>query len=103
MDATSITALTGLFVALGGGVGFLIKRADTRRQANEVLLIAHLTTELAKKEAELVRKEQTIKYLRAAYDICHQDGAAWREQLIANDVTPMPERWSPLPPQEDVL
>lgn len=100
MDATSITALTGLLVAIGGGVGFLIKRADTRRQANEALLIAHLTKELAKKEAELLQKEATIRYLRTAYDICHQDASAWREQLIANDITPFPDRWSPLPRQE---
>lgn len=100
MDATSITALTGLLVALGGAVGFFIKRADARRQANEVQLIAHLTKELAKKEAELAAKEATIRYLRAAYDICHQDGAAWREQLIANDILPHPERWTPLPKQE---
>lgn len=100
MDANSIAALTGLLVAIGGGVGFLIKRADTRRQANEALVIAHLTKELAKKEAELIQKELTIRYLRRIYDICHQDATAWREQLIANDINPEPAQWSPLPQQE---
>ncbi|MFJ7748720.1 hypothetical protein ACIQXM_02045 [Arthrobacter sp. NPDC097144] len=93
MDPTFLTALTGLFVAAGTGIGFLIKRADTRRQANEALLIAHLQKELAKKDKEIGR-------LKDAVDIRTQDGTSWREQLLEHDIKPKPEHWTPLPKEE---
>lgn len=93
MDPTLLTALTGLFVASGGGVGFLIKRADTRRKSNEDALIAHLKAELEKARADNAR-------LAAAVEVRTADGAAWREQLIANDITPKPQHWTPLPKED---
>lgn len=93
MDPTFITALTGLFVASGGAVGFFIKRADTRRQANEAALIAHLQKELEKKSAELKRLNDIV-------EIRTQDGTRWREQLIKNDIKPEPEHWTPLPKED---
>lgn len=93
MDPTFITALTGLFVASGGAVGFFIKRADARRQANESALIAHLRKELESKAAE-------IKRLRESVEIRTQDGTAWREQLIENDIDPKPRTWTPLPKED---
>lgn len=93
MDPTFITALTSLFVASGGGVGFFIKRADNRRKANEDALIEHLKGELTKARAE-------IAILTESVEVRTSDGAAWREQLIANDITPKPERWTPLPKED---
>lgn len=93
MDPTFITALTGLFVASGTAVGFFIKRADTRRQANEAALIAHLKAEVAKAEARAARLAEIVE-IRTA------DGTSWREQLIANDIKPKPEHWTPLPKED---
>ena len=93
MDPTFITALTGLFVASGGAVGFFIKRADTRRQANEAALIAHLKAELEKERARAARLAEIV-------EIRTMDGTSWREQLIANDIKPKPEHWTPLPKED---
>lgn len=93
MDPTFITALTGLFVASGGGIGFFIKRADTRRKANEDALIAHL-------KAELERERDRNALLSESLDIRTQDGISWQAQLIANGITPKPEHWTPLPKED---
>ena len=93
MDPTFLTALATLFATTGAGVGFLIKRADTRRQANESLLIAHLQKELERKVVELKRLNEIV-------EIRTQDGTSWREQLIKNDIKPEPEHWTPLPKED---
>lgn len=90
MDPTFITAAGTFIVAVGGATGgavaFFIKRADKRREENEARLLAHLTKELA--------------YWKEVAAIRQKDATAWREQLIANDITPTPADWTPLPTEE---
>lgn len=93
MDPTFITALTGLFVASGGAVGFFIKRADTRRQTNEAALITHL-------KAELERERLKNALLSESLSIRTADGESWRDQLLEHDIKPIPERWTPLPKED---
>lgn len=93
MDPTFLTALTGLFVASGGGIGFFIKRADARRQANEDALIAHLKGELERERAKNILLTESLA-IRTA------DGECWRDQLLENDIKPKPERWTPLPKED---
>lgn len=93
MDPTLIVALTGLFVASGSGVGFFIKRADTRRKANEDALIDHLKAELARERDRSARLEEAL-------DIRTQDGLSWQAQLLANGITPKPEHPTPLPKED---
>ena len=93
VDPTFLTALTGLFVASGGAVGFFIKRADTRRQTNEAALIAHLTKELERERARSALLAESLE-IRTA------DGEGWRDQLLEHDIKPIPERWTPLPKED---
>lgn len=90
MDPATITAAGTFFVAVGtavgGGAAFFIRRADVRRKENETQLIAHLTKELA--------------HWKAVAAIRLKDATAWREQLIAHDIDPVPAEWSPLPTEE---
>ncbi|MCQ1951628.1 hypothetical protein NNX28_17050 [Arthrobacter sp. zg-Y859] len=98
MDPTLITA-TGTFIvavggATGGAVAFFIKRADRRREANEALVIAHLTSELAQRDQEIAR----LKELAASRE---SDGMNWWGQLKALGVEPNPRTWTPLPKDDD--
>ena len=90
IDPTLITAAGTFIVAVGGAAGaavaFFIKRADKRREENEARLLTHLTKELA--------------YWKQVAAIRLRDATAWREQLIANDITPTPADWTPLPTEE---
>lgn len=92
--AALITAVVPLLAAIGGGMAFLINRADKRRESNEALLIAHLNQQLAKKDKEIRQLRRENRVLRA-------DGTSWREQLIANDISPRPEHWTEIPEDPD--
>lgn len=85
-----ITASVSILTALGGGIAFLINRADKRRDRNEALLIEHLRDRVRQLEAQLAR-EQRIRHIVAA------DGRHWREQLIENDIKPEPADWTDIP------
>lgn len=85
--AALITAAVPLLAAIGGGLAFLINRADKRRQRNEDLLIEHLKRENRKLRREL----RSVK----------SNATSWREQLIANDIKPQPEHWTELPEDPD--
>lgn len=94
MDAGVITATTGfvgaivaLLGALGGGLAFLIRRADKKRETGEALMLEHLKAELRKAHRALA--------------IRTRDGNAWRDQLLRNDIEPEPAEWSPLPDERD--
>ncbi|WP_066303236.1 hypothetical protein [Arthrobacter luteolus] len=92
MDPAFLTALVPLLAAVGGGMAFLINRADKRRERNEALLIEHLKSQLQEKDKENRKLRRENKRLRA-------DGTCWREQLIANDIKPQPEHWTE--PEDD--
>lgn len=94
MDSGLITALTGLLLAIGGGVGFLIRRADKNREAREAMLIKNLEEQLKKSQLNERRLERINRMLRA-------DATAWREQLIRNDIEPEPIHWTPAPEEDE--
>lgn len=94
MDPAFLTALVPLLAAIGGGLAFLINRVDKRRERNEALLIEHLKTQLQEKDKENRKLRRENRRLRA-------DGTSWREQLIANDIKPVPEQWTKPPEDED--
>lgn len=90
MDPALLTALVPLLAAIGGGLAFLINRADKRRIRNEDLLIAHL-------ERQVLEKDRQIAQLRRELRTVKADATSWREQLIEHDIQPDPEKWSETP------
>jgi hypothetical protein len=101
VDAGVITASTGLIgsivtllACMGGGIAFLIRRADKKRELGEGLLLEHLKTQLANALAE-------NRWLQAVADLRYIDGNRWREQLLRSDQDPNPEDWTPLPPKPE--
>lgn len=100
MDAEAITASTGLIGAvvtllgaIGGGIAFLISRADKKREAGESRMIEHFKEQLRKSEAK-------NRWLERALTFRWNDGNAWREQLLRHDIEPEPKEWTPLPQEE---
>lgn len=88
MDSQIITAYTGLIGAvvallalIGGGISFVIRRADRRRESGETELVTHL------------RKQ--IRTLKRKLDAREADATAWKEQLLKNDIDPNPSHWTP--------
>jgi NAD dependent epimerase/dehydratase family enzyme len=102
VDAGVITATTGfigavvaLLGALGGGMAFLIRRADKKRETGEAMMVDHFKEQLRK-------AEQKNRWLNLALEIKTADGNAWREQLLRHDIEPEPDKWTAIPKLEDV-
>lgn len=91
MDLQWLVPLGTFLGVLGGGIGWLINRADKRREAREQALIATLKERIEELKATVRRLERKLSALR------HTAGK-WREQLIANDIEPAPAEW---PKDED--
>ncbi len=81
--AAIITAVGGALTVVGAGLGFLIKRADRKQKERETALKDD-------------RKER-IEELEAETRRLRRDATAWREQLIANDIKPVPADWTEAP------
>jgi hypothetical protein len=82
----------GTFLGIvGGGVGWLISRADKRRENREAMVIATLKERIDELKVLVRRLERKVSALRAT-------AGKWREQLIANDIKPDPPEW---PKDED--
>lgn len=109
MEPETITAITGAVTAAGLAAGFFIKRADSRRQRREELLIAHLTKQIEeinakhKEEVERMRADHAAEVHRLRGEILHErrlrhlvqkDATHWREQLIENHIDPDPADWT---------
>jgi len=88
--AAIITAVAPLLAVLGGGIAFLINRSDRKRKENEALLIEYQRQQIAALEKKLQRANRRLRLMEG-------DAKKWREQLVANDITPVPEEWSTLP------
>lgn len=86
MDATSITALTALLVAIGGGVGFLIKRADARADKRESEVVTILKERVTTLQTMLAEEEAAHRRIR------HVAGK-WRDQLHKASIEPDPSDW----------
>ena len=93
MDLQWLVPVTGLLGAIGTGVGFLISRADKRREAREGALIATLKEIIAELKGQKRRLERKVHMLR-------RTAGSWREQLIRHNITPDPEEW-PEDPEDD--
>jgi hypothetical protein len=95
---TASTALIGAVVALltavGGGLAFLIRRADKKREVGETRMITHIKTQLRNALAE-------IRWLQEVGDLRYKDGNKWREQLLRSHLDPKPEDWTALPPKPE--
>ena len=98
MDSQIITASTGLIGAvvallgaLGGGIAFLIRRADKKRETGELLLMNNLKSQLRDAKAK-------IRWLEQVNHLQQKDGTAWREQLLRHDIDPEPAEWTEWPP-----
>lgn len=83
--------LGGFLTVLGGGVAWLINRADKKRDAREAAVIQTL-----KDRIEELKK--TIASLRRKLAGRTRAGDRWREQLVANHIDPDPPEW----PEDDV-
>lgn len=86
MDATSITALTALLVACGGGVGFLIKRQDARADKRESEVVTILKDRVATLQGMHSREEAAHRRIRIV-------AGKWRDQLLQAGITPDPVDW----------
>lgn len=89
--AALIGAAATLLGALGGGLAFLVNRADKRREAGEALMINNLKTQIRDAKALIRWKDQIIQ-------LQQRDGTNWREQLIRANITPEPAEWTQWPP-----
>ncbi len=101
MDSQLITASTGfigaivaLLGALGGGLAFLIRRADKKRETGETLMLNNLKAQIRDAKARIRWQDQVIQIQR-------KDGTAWREQLLRHDIDPEPAEWTEWPAQPE--
>lgn len=79
MDAATITAVAGGLAVLGAGAKYLIDRMDRKRERREAAVEELLKALAAKAERR--------------YALLHATATKWREQLIANDIDPLPAEW----------
>ena len=87
MDLSWLGPLGGFLVTVvGGGIAFLVNRADKRRDAREAQVIQTL-----KDRIEELKK--TIAALRRKLEKRTRAGDRWREQLVAHDIRPDPAEW----------
>jgi hypothetical protein len=86
VDAGIITAIVAGLSAAGAGAWKLIDRADKKRERREVAVEELLKAQYAKAEAELARVKRYCSQIKSA-------AGKWREQLIANDIDPVPAEW----------
>jgi len=81
----------GAFLGIiGGGVGWLINRADKRREKREADVIQTLKDRIEELKAQLSRVTRRLNQRTRA-------GDRWREQLVAHDIKPDPDAW----PEDD--
>ena len=87
MDLSWLGPLGGFLVTVvGGGIAFLVNRADKRRDAREAQVIQTL-----KDRIEELKK--TIAALRRKLEKRTRAGDRWREQLVENHIKPDPAEW----------
>lgn len=91
MDLQWLGPLGAFLGVVGGGVAWIINRADKKRDKQEAELIQTLRDRI-----EELKK--TIAALRRKLSQRTRAGDRWRGQLLANDIKPDPEEW---PEDED--
>lgn len=90
MDLQWLIPLGGFLGIIGGGVGWLINRADKKRETREADVIQTLKDRIEELKAQLAKVTRQLKQRTRA-------GDRWREQLVAHDIKPDPDAW----PEDD--
>lgn len=90
MDFQWLVPLGGFLTVIGGGIGWLINRADKRREKREADVIQTLKDRIEELKAQLSRVTRRLNQRTRA-------GDRWREQLVAHDIKPDPDAW----PEDD--
>lgn len=90
MDLQWLIPLGGFLTVLGGGVGWLINRADKKRESREAAVIQTLKDRIE----ELLKK---LRWWERRDNRRTRAGDRWREQLVAHDIKPDPDEW----PEDD--
>lgn len=90
MDLQWLVPLGGFLGVVGGGVGWLINRADKKRESREAAVIQTLKDRIEELKAQLARVTRRLNQRTRA-------GDKWREQLVAHDIKPDPDAW----PEDD--
>lgn len=90
MDLQWLIPLGGFLTVVGGGVGWLINRADKKRESREAAVIQTLKDRIEELKAQLARVTRRLNQRTRA-------GDRWREQLVAHDIKPDPDAW----PEDD--
>lgn len=90
MDLQWLIPLGGFLGVVGGGVGWLINRADKKRESREAAVIQTLKDRIEELKAQLARVTRRLNQRTRA-------GDKWREQLVAHDIKPDPDAW----PEDD--
>lgn len=93
MDLQWLVPLGGFLTVVGGGIAWLVNRADKRRDAREAQVIQTLKDRVA----ELLKK---VQWWERRDDKRTRTGDKWREQLIENHIKPEPSEWPEDPPSE---
>ena len=86
MDLQWLVPLGTFLTVVGGGIAWLVNRADKRRDSREAEVIQTL-----KDRIEEMKK--TIASLRRKLSSRTRAGDRWREQLVAHDIKPDPAEW----------
>jgi len=90
VDLQWLAPLGGFLGVLGGGIAWLINRADKKRESREAAVIQTLKDRIEELKSQLSRVTRRLNQRTRA-------GDRWREQLVAHDIKPDPDAW----PEDD--
>lgn len=90
MDLQWLIPLGGFLTVIGGGIGWLINRADKRREKREADVIQTLKDRIEELKIQISKLTRRLNQRTRA-------GDRWREQLVENHIKPVPESW----PEDD--
>ena len=90
MDLQWLGALGTFLGVLGGGIAWLVNRADKRRDSREAEVIQTLKDRVKELQEQIAKLTRRLNKRTRA-------GDRWREQLVAHDIKPDPAEW----PEDD--
>jgi hypothetical protein len=86
VDLQWLTPLGAFLAVLGGGIAWLINRADKKRESREAAMIQTLKDRIEEMKATIARLTRKLNQRTRA-------GDRWREQLVENHIKPDPTEW----------
>ena len=90
MDLQWLVPLGTFLGVLGGGIAWMVNRADKRRDSSEAQVIQTLKDRIEELKATIARLTRRLNQRTRA-------GDRWREQLVSHDIKPDPAEW----PEDD--